>query len=264
MFFFKTIRTDFCTTSKLKKETGKSAQEYIQNKGAKVFSDTAVEEIISEHNNVCGVRLDDQSQIWTDYVLNTTDFLAPEELKNKKIQPAMAIHLGLSEPDLLKQLHPINIIIVNNNFRNWDTQQNLDYRWLPDYIFLQQPTLINPELTPENTAQISIRFSIPKAVIDFRENEIIRNNVLTFLEKKYIPSLKQNIRMESIHMLHDQTQIENQRFTPTFHSNASTPSFLIRQNKGIIHMHQYYENRQATLPIIIFAAQQWVETIAKL
>jgi phytoene desaturase len=239
-------------------------QEYIKSKGAKVFTDTAVEEIISEHNNVCGVRLEDQSQIWTDFVLNTTAHLAPDEQKNKKIQPSMAIHLGLSQPDLLKQLHPINIIILNNNFRNWDTQKTLDYRWLPDYILLQQPTLINQDLSPENTTQISIRFSIPKDVIDYRENEIIRNNVLTFLEKKYIPDLKQNIRMESIHMLHDQKQIENQRFTPTFHSNASTPSFLVRQNKRIIHMQQYYENRQATLPIIIFAVQQWVETIAKL
>ena len=238
--------------------------QYVKSHGAKLFTDAAVEEIITEHKNICGVRLADQSQLWTDYVLNTTEFLAPEAFKNKNTQPSMAIHLGLSGTELLQQLLPINIIIINNNFRSWDTKQTIDHRWLPDYIFLQQTTRINPALAPDENSQISMRFPVPKAIIDYRENEMIRNNILTFLEEKYIPGIKQSIRMESIHMLHDQNKSEKQRFTPTYHSGAVTPSFLTRQNKRIVHMHQYYENRQATLPIIIFAAQQWVETIVKL
>ena len=89
-------------------------EQYIRNRGAKIFTGAMVEEIISEHKNVCGVRLADQSQLWTDYVLNTTERLAPDALKYTNTQPAMAFHLGLNNIDTLKQLHPINIIIINN------------------------------------------------------------------------------------------------------------------------------------------------------
>jgi phytoene desaturase len=237
--------------------------QYIKKQGAKIYTGAKVDELITEHKNVCGVRLSDQSQLWTDYILNTTEQLAPEEMRVKKNQPSMVLHLGLSELDTINRLNTINLLIINNNFRTWDTFKPIDHRWLPDFLYIQVPTLANPEMAPEHCSQLSIRFSIPKTDIDYRENELIRNNILTFLEEKYIPGLKQNIRMETIHMLFYQNSENILRHTPTYYSHTGTPSFLLQQNQRVVHLYQYYENRHPTMPIIIFAAQQWIDTLVK-
>ncbi|MBI9048856.1 MAG: NAD(P)/FAD-dependent oxidoreductase [Anaerolineaceae bacterium] len=237
-------------------------ETYINNAKAKIFTSTQVDEILSQNNNVCGIRLADQSQQWADYVLNTSSSLAPEALQVHLAQPAMVLHLGISNKELLKDFQLQNILILNNNFRKWDTQSTISHRWLPDYIYLQQPTLINPSLAPQNCGLLSIRFSIPQITLDYREKEIIRNNLLSFLEQHYIPDLKQNIRMESIHMLSDQYTQDDRTRQPTIRSEMQTPAFLLQKNTHIAHLHQYYENRRPIVPIILFATQQWIETIA--
>jgi phytoene dehydrogenase-like protein len=230
---------------------------YLAHAGVKILTNRKVTEILNPQKNVLGIRLDDQSQHWADAILNTTSSMAPAHLQYRDTQAMMIYHLGLKQTPGLNALTYHNVLILNGNHKKWNSQKPLSSTWLPDYLYLYQPTQDNPSLTPSGRSLLSIKIPLPDTGITYREKEMIRLNILAALEQSFLPDLKETIEMEHSAFMGQESQADKLNSRKM---SSAYPIWRTTSNK-LVHLHQYYDNRRPSTPAILFAVQRWIENL---
>lgn len=236
---------------------------YLQQSGAKIFTRLPVIEILPVQHNTIGIRLADEQQEWGDYILNTTQILAPENSHYTGTQPMLLYHFGVDASEI-PSLGYFNIVILNHVMKSWQNKQTIDYRWKPAYFYINQPTRYDASLAPEGMSLLNIKIPLSVDTLSYQDKEFVRETVLSILEDRFYAGFRKKIRMETSFWLSKDEKASQK--IPTL-SSSSQPGFAIpfaNDHQRLTHLNQYYQNRQPGIPQILFAVQRWLENLEKL
>jgi phytoene desaturase len=234
---------------------------YLKQSGVKIFTRLPVTEILPVHDNSIGIRLGGDHQEWADYILNTTGLLAPDTSRFTGTQPMLVHHFGV-KTEAISSFGYFSLLILNSNIKTWNKKREISHRWLPDYLYVHQPTICDPSIAPDGCSLLSFRIPLPSASLPYQTREIIRENLLTILEEQFFSGFRKMIQMEHVLQIPDVHEKEIKKMPAvTSTSQANLPFPVLSPNNRLTHLYQYYHNHQPTLPQILFASQRWLERL---
>jgi phytoene desaturase len=179
--------------------------------GGRLILNTEVEEITIENNRVKGVILNGQ-QVLTDYVICNSDLaqsytslISPQHRKkssNKKYErmhyssSLFVTYFGTKKRYLDSKLHHHNILF-NNRYKGL-LHDIFKPKTLPEdfALYLHMPTITDPSIAPPGHESFYVLSLVPNLNAEIPWEtlaETYRDKILDYLEKNYLPDLKENI-----------------------------------------------------------------------
>jgi phytoene desaturase len=197
--------------------------------GGKVFLSCGVKEILTDGRRVTGVRLEDGAIRSAEAVVSNADVaftyrnMIPAQYRRKytdrrleKMKYSMSLfvlYFGTRRRYTDTNLAHHNIIL-GNRYREL-LKDIFDSKVLADdfSLYLHMPTITDPSMAPEGHEAFYVLAPVPHlgSGVDWRVmGDLYRDRILAFLEKNYLPSLRENLVVTHyIDPLHFQNELNS-------------------------------------------------------